>query len=538
MLRYAMKTNQVRVRYAPSPTGLHHIGGARTALFTWLFAKSQERDPKLPARYASQREAGGRIHPNDPKMDSTLQQAQGQPEQSRGATSSPPGKGVFILRIEDTDRERSKPEFEEDIKNTLTWLGIDWDEIYRQSERSSLYEEHLKKLFDDGWVYYCFCTKEELEAERQAMRAQGLAPKYSGRCRHLTKEEIERKLGAGPEKSPNDLGVKEPYVLRLKMPETKLTFKDLIRGQISFDTTLIGDVIVAKDFNQPLYNFAVVVDDALMNITHVIRGEEHISNTPIQIIATQALGFSLPQFAHLPLILNPDRSKMSKRFADTAIHDYIKQGYLKEAMINFLAFLGWHPKEDKEVMSLDEIIKEFDLKRVQKGGAVFNVEKLDWLNGYYLRHLDVEELVKRAQEFVSQEWQLTPLIINSVKGRIEKLSELQALIHFYFELPKYETNLLRWRNGDLNQALRGLNEALILIEALPGDKFKDGILEEEILKQVEEDRRGDVLWPLRVALSGQAASPGPFEIMGVLGKEESIKRVKLAIDQIKQTEEK
>lgn len=468
------KTSQIRVRYAPSPTGLHHIGGARTALFTWLFSRGE--------------------------------------------------RGTFILRIEDTDRERSRPEFEEDIKNTLSWLGINWDEFYRQSERIPIYEEHLRKLFNDGWVYYCFCTKEELEAERQAMMAQGLAPKYSGRCRHLAKEEVEKKLGA-----------KESYVLRLKIPETKLTFKDLIRGPISFHTSLIGDVIVAKDFNQPLYNFAVVVDDALMNITHVIRGEEHISNTPIQIVATEALKFNLPQFAHLPLILNPDRSKMSKRFADTSVKDYIDRGYLKEAMVNFLAYLGWHPKEDKEVMSVEEIIKEFELSRVQKGGAVFNPEKLDWLNGYYLKNLPIEKLLPRARAFVPPDWQLTPVILNSARGRITNLGELKDLVEFYFQLPDYPITLLQWREADLKTTAVNLARALELVSIIPEDKFNQNFLEESLMAAISRENRGDILWPLRVALSGAKASPSPFEIMEALGKEESIRRINLAVDRAVKT---
>ncbi|MBI3088932.1 MAG: glutamate--tRNA ligase [Candidatus Colwellbacteria bacterium] len=461
----------VKVRYAPSPTGPHHIGGARTALFNWLFARRE--------------------------------------------------KGIFVLRIEDTDRERSKPEFEEEIKNTLQWLGLNWDEFYRQSERLPLYEEHLKKLLNENWIYYCFCSKEELEAERQAMMAGGLAAKYSGRCRNLSKEQVQKHLEAG-----------ESYTLRLKMPETKLTFKDLIRGQITFDTTLIGDVIIAKDFNQPLYNFAVVVDDALMNITHVIRGEEHISNTPLQIVLAKALELPLPQFAHLPLILNPDRSKMSKRFADTSLKEYIDGGYLMEAVVNFLAYLGWHPKEDKEVMGLEEIVKEFDLNRVQKGGAVFNPEKLDWLNSHYMKNLPLEELIPRARQFVPPEWQMTPAIVNSVRGRIKDMSELKELAAFYFQLPEYPANLLQWQEADLPATASNLLRALELVSAIPEEKFNQKFLEESLLAAIVRENRGDILWPLRVALSGLKASPSPFEIMEALGKEESLHRINLAIEKI------
>ncbi|MBI2012840.1 MAG: glutamate--tRNA ligase [Candidatus Colwellbacteria bacterium] len=461
----------VRVRYAPSPTGPHHIGGIRTALFNWLFARQE--------------------------------------------------KGSFILRIEDTDQERSKPEFEEDIKNTLSWLGLDWDELYRQSERLPIYKEHLEKLFNEGWVYYCFCSKEELEAERQVMLAQGLAPKYSGRCRALNKDEIQKKLKN-----------QEGYVLRLKVPETKISFRDLVRGEITFDGSLMGDIIIAKNFDQPLYNFAVVVDDALMNITHVIRGEEHISNTPIQVLLVKAFGYKLPRFAHLPLILNPDRSKMSKRFADTALQEYVNRGYLKEAMINFLAYLGWHPKEDKEIMSLEEIIKEFDLTRVQKGGAIFNLEKLDWLNGYYLRHLAVGEFIKRAGPFISSNWSLTPAIVRSVQDRVGDLSELNELVKFYFELPDYDTNLLRWKDADPETTSANLKHGLKLISKIPEENFNSKFLEEKLLAAIPQESRGDILWPLRVALSGQKASPGPFDILAALGKKESSRRINLALEKI------
>ena len=317
---------QIRVRFAPSPTGPFHIGSARTALFNWLFAKANN--------------------------------------------------GQFILRVEDTDKERSKPEHEEDIKMGLEWLGFTWDEFYKQSERTEIYEKYLRELLDKNKLYYCFCSKEDLEAERQAMMSQGIQPKYSGKCSALESDEVEKRLSN-----------REDHVLRFRVPNDTISVKDVIRGMVKFDTTLMGDIIIAKDLNNPLYNFTVVVDDALMKITDVIRGEDHLSNTPKQVLIAEALGFESPRFAHLPIILNPDRSKMSKRFSDTALSDYINQGYLNQAMVNFLAYLGWHPKEDKEIMNIDELVKEFDLGRVQKGGAVFNAEKLEWLNSYYVSHL-------------------------------------------------------------------------------------------------------------------------------------------------------
>ncbi len=463
---------KARVRFAPSPTGWLHIGGARTALFNWLFARSLGGD--------------------------------------------------FILRIEDTDKERSKPEFEEDIKTGLTWLGLNWDEFYRQSERIGEYRRHLEDLLRQGWLYYCFCTKEELEAERQVMMAEGLAPKYSGRCRSLSKEESERRLARG-----------EASVLRFKVAETKLTFKDLIRGNISFNTSLIGDIIVARSLDEPLYNFAVVVDDALMRITHVIRGEEHISNTPRQILLAKAIGAEPPQFAHLPIILNPDRSKMSKRFSDTALKDYIAAGYLKEAMVNFLTYLGWHPKEDKDVMTIEEIIKEFDLKRVQKAGAIFSVDKLGWLNTHYLKELPVEEFIRLAQPFLPGTWQLNPAMIKAIRGRLEKLADLKELVNFYFELPDYQPELLKWQNMTLEQVAENLEKASVLIADLSKDKFEEKTLEDYFLERLKGENRGEILWPLRVALSGKAASPGPFEILAALGKEESLRRVEKALSKAK-----
>ena len=397
---------KVRVRFAPSPTGPLHIGSVRTALFNWIFAKAND--------------------------------------------------GSFILRIEDTDKERSKPEYEKDIKDGLTWLGLEWDEFYRQSERSDIHRKYLEKLLEEGRVYYCFCTKDELEIERQTMLTQGLAPKYSGKCRTLKEDEVKKRLDEG-----------ESHVIRFKVSKTKIQFKDLVRGNISFDTSLMGDMVVARNLDEPLYNFAVVVDDSLNEITHVIRGEDLISSTPRQILVMKALGFNVPQFAHLPMILNPNRSKMSKRFSDTALSEYRKEGYLKEAMINFLAFFGWHPKDNKEIMSVDEITQEFDIGRVQKAGAVFDIDKLNWFNSNYIKELDVPTFMELVKEYLPKEWKITPEMAESVKGRVEKLSEVKDLVDFYFELPDYDTSLLRWKGGALRDAALHLKESLEFLEEIP-----------------------------------------------------------------------
>ena len=463
------KQDKIKVRFAPSPTGRLHIGSARTALFNWIFAKAND--------------------------------------------------GVFVLRIEDTDKKRSKTEFEEDIKDGLTWLGLDWDEFLRQSDRAGIYREYLEKLLDEKKIYYCFCTTEELEDERQIMLTQGLAPKYSGKCRNVADADIKKRLEKG-----------DGHVLRFKVHGANIRFKDMVRGDISFDTSLMGDMVVARDIDRPLYNFAVVVDDSLGGITHVIRGEDLLSSTPLQILITNALEFDVPKFAHLPMILNPDRSKMSKRFMDTALVDYINDGYLKEAMINFLAFMGWHPKEDKEVMGIEEIIKEFDMGRVQKGGAVFNIDKLNWLNSNYLKGVEIPAFIEMAKKYLPEDWKLTPSMASSVKGRVEKMSEVGELVGFYFKLPKYDIELLKWKKGSVSDAVNHLKEGLEFIKEIPEDKFTKEFLEKEILGKLPKESRGDVLWPMRVALSGNSVSPSPFEIMEALGKDESERRLNEVIE--------
>ena len=463
-----MPYEDVRVRFAPSPTGPLHIGSARTALFNYLFAKA----------------TGGK----------------------------------FILRIEDTDFERSKEEFTQNIIAGLSWLGLSWDEFYKQSERISIYRGYLENLIEEGKAYPCFCSKEDLEAERQAMLSQGLAPKYSGKCRAIPKEEAAKKVEAG-----------DSYVIRFKTPETEVSFKDLIHGTIKFETAPIGDFVIARNFDQPLYQFAVVVDDMLMKINHVIRGDDHISNTPKQILIAKALGAEIPHFAHIPMILNPDRSKMSKRFADTSLQDYIDKGYLNEAIVNFLALLGWHPQDDQEVMSMEEIIKKFDIARVQKGGAVFNSEKLDWFNTYYLSHLPDEKLLEEAKKFLPSEWNVNSKMLDSVKTRTKNLSELKEALAFYFELPEYPKDLLRWKEETNERVAENLRETLKLLEDTEDDLFTEKALEAKIMFMLGEKSRGEWLWPLRVSLSGQKNSPGPFEMMGALGKAESVRRVQAGI---------
>jgi len=451
---------EVRVRIAPSPTGHFHIGTARTALFNWLFAKKNG--------------------------------------------------GCFILRIEDTDLERSDSRYETDILESLKWLGLDWDEgPYRQSERLAVYEKYINILLKQGSVYYCFCTKEELAAERISQLTNGHAPRYSGRCRSLDQKTVKEKLKRG-----------EPSVLRLKVPTVKVSFKDTIRGKVSFDAGLIGDIVVAKNTRAPLYDLAVVIDDEEMKISHVIRGEDHLPNTPKQLIIQEALGFSRPKYAHLPLILDPDRSKMSKRFSATAIAQYRKDGYLPEAVVNFLFLLGWHPADDQEIFSEKEMIKKFELERAQKSGAIFNVEKLDWLNSQYIRKLTNKELAGKLDLKPNSK---NLKIIALLKERLTKLSDFQSQAGFFYELPDFPSDWLPWKDNTKEEAKTFLQMIYDL-----GSK----IGEAPVRILADKWGRGEVLWPLRVALSGQKASPGPFEIMAVLGKRETLRRIRLAIGKL------
>ncbi|PIR89371.1 MAG: glutamate--tRNA ligase [Candidatus Harrisonbacteria bacterium CG10_big_fil_rev_8_21_14_0_10_40_38] len=493
-----------RVRFAPSPTGNLHIGGARTALFNWLYARKHE--------------------------------------------------GVFVVRVEDTDKERSLPEYEENILENLEWLGIDWDEgpqltknlelktenelgkfgPYRQSERSEIYEKYAKKLIEEKHAYWCFCTKEEIEAMRQSQMTQGQPPKYSGRCRGVPTSEAEKRMSDG-----------ESAVLRFKMPEAKVSVNDMIRGKTVFDLSLSGDIVIARSLDDPLYNFAVVIDDSEMQITHVIRGEEHFSNTAKQVALIEALGFHVPHYAHMPLILNPDKTKMSKRFSDTAVSEYKKDGYLPEALFNFLALLGWHPSaeqsadengEEREIFTKDELVKLFEIERVQKAGAVFNGQKLDWMNAQYIKSLSQKDLLVAIKNVSTipdglSESQIDRLLSFSME-RMKKLTDFIELSDFFFELPDYEPKMLIWQDAPASVVAETLESVEKIISNVSDDSFNANRLLEVLSEISDRVGRGAVLWPLRVALSGKEASPGPFEIMDVLGKNETLSRIGVAIKKL------
>lgn len=480
-----MGSTPVRVRIAPSPTGYLHLGTIRTALFNFLFARKE--------------------------------------------------KGEFIIRIEDTDKERSLPIFEQDILDGMKALGLVWDEgpdvggdfgPYRQSERKEIYRKEIEKLLDEKKAYWCFCTKEELEEQKQAMLSSGVFPKYAGVCRNLSQEEQEQKRKEG-----------RSGVIRLVTPNhTHIEFTDMIRGKISVNSDMIGDFVIARSVDDPLYNFAVVVDDAHMKISHVIRGEDHISNTPKQLLIANALGVSEPKYVHLPLLLAPDRSKMSKRKMETSFNEYLKEGYLPEAIINFLALLGWHPDDDREILSLDEIVELFSLKRVQKGGAVFNVEKLDWFNAEYIKKLSLDELLEHLEHYVPEHWKEQKEIFQRAlaveRPRLKKLSEFEAAARFFFERESYEPDLLIWNHLEKGAIIDNLQVVRALLDGVEEKDFTTQSLEGVLMPIAQERGKGDVLWPLRVALSGRKNSPSPFEILGVLGKKESLDRIDAAIEKL------
>lgn len=489
----------LRVRIAPSPTGSLHVGTARTALFNYLTAK----------KYG----------------------------------------GTFILRIEDTDLERSEIKFEKDILDYLKWLGIEWDEgvetggkygPYRQSERLDLYEKYVQKLLEEGKAYHCFCTPDELEAQRSDMMARGMAPIYSGRCAQLTSEEVEKNKSTG-----------KTSIIRFRMPSETVTFEDLVRGKVSFDTKLIGDIAIAKDLRTPLYNFAVVVDDELMKISHVIRGEDHLSNTPKQIMLQKALGFKIPAYGHLPLLLGTDRSKLSKRHGTTSIKEYKEAGYLPEAIFNFIALLGWNPGNDEEVFDREALVKSFTFERIQKSGAIFNIEKLNWLNSVYIKKLSPHEMLARAVPFLEQKGLAQALLGEKFKlasgeevegkwlervvaleqPRLKKLSDIGEATLFFFKPFTVEAELLHWKSMTDEELRQSLEWSKEIVSA---QKTQDSAaLEAAFRKAAEEKTKNDLgalLWPLRVALSGQRTSPGPFEIIKILGREETLKRIQRAID--------
>lgn len=509
------ESKSIRVRFAPSPTGPLHIGGSRSALFNFLFAKKNN--------------------------------------------------GKFILRIEDTDKERSEQRWTDEILDQLRWLGIEWDEgpdiggefgPYKQSQRTEIYKKYLEKVLAENKAYYCFCTEEDLEAKRQEQMSRGVAPKYDGTCSHLSKEIIEKNLSEG-KKSVIRFRIVPPQRDPASGGKNLVKFNDLVRGEVEFDASLLGDVVIAKDLETPLYHFAVVIDDYEMQISHVIRGEEHLPNTPRQILIQEALGIEKPVYAHLPLMLNMDKSKMSKRQGDVAVSDYRKNGYLPEALINFMVLLGWNPGTEKEFFTLSQLEKEFSIEKVQKAGAVFNIQRLDFLNGFYIREKSIDKLAELCKPYLKEAGLLVAgqvseskleKIVEVSKTRMKKVSDIVELSDFFFkDKLSFEKDLLKWPRHERGPAVAGneMGEGDIKNSLQVSEKILSEIktwelseIEKELLAGVDklnteknypEKNKGYLLWPLRVALSGKEFSPSPFEIADILGQEKTIKKIQHAI---------
>lgn len=476
--------NKPKVRFAPSPTGPLHIGGARSALFNYLFAAHQD--------------------------------------------------GQFVVRIEDTDLERSRREYEDEIIESLRWLGISWSEgmieggengPYRQTERLEIYHKYIQQLLDQGDAYYCFCTQEELEEERHAQLASGEMQRYSGKCSKLSNQEVKERFAAGLKPS-----------IRFRVPEHKTyVVEDLVRGTVSFESDNSGDFIIAKSDGIPVYNFAVVIDDVLMGITHVIRAEEHLSNTPRQLMLYDAFNFTRPEFAHISLILGSDRQKMSKRHGATSLVQYRNMGYLPEALFNFLALLGWSPEGEQEILSQEEIIKAFTLDRVAKSPAVFDMDKLNWVNQQYLKKKSTPELAMmlmpylKSSEYAADVDKLDDyrygLLVDAVRDHLVCLSEVTQYVDVFFRDAVYEEEAL--------QALSG--ESVLTVLETFRDELPHFAEPEEIkafIKSIVKKLKlkpKDVFMPLRSALSGQTHGPELPYLISIWGREEALDRINKAI---------
>lgn len=502
----------IRVRIAPSPTGFVHVGNLRTILYNYLFAKHY--------------------------------------------------KGKFIIRIEDTDQSRLVPKALENLLRVLQWAGIEGDEgpyltkdgkikekgdlgPYTQSKRLEIYKQQIQVLLDKNKAYYCFCPKQRLDDLREDQRKNNLPPKYDNFCRDLSKKEAQAMLDAGT-----------PYVIRFKMPENRdVVFSDLIRGEIKVNTKDLDDYVLIKSDGFPTYHFANIVDDHLMKITQVMRGDEWIASTPKHVLLYEAFGWQPPQFAHLPILLSKSKKKLSKRDGDTSVQDFIDQGYLKDAFINFIALLGWNAGTEQEVYTLSELTKQFTLDNVHKAGAVFDLDKLDWINGIYLRKLSADEFYEKCLPYLLKAGIVTvkkeSLEINSTgekvkpsyvkdilsleQSRIKKLDEIAEAVKFFFDQElTYEAKDLIWKKSDKKTTLTSLKSLVTLLQQTDESSF-----DAEKLKALISDfmgknsiDTGSLLWPMRFGLSGRAKSPDPFELAGAMGKEKTLKRLDAAIKKL------
>lgn len=477
----------VRVRFAPSPTGSLHIGGARTALFNWLYA----------------RRTGG----------------------------------TFVLRIEDTDQERSTAASAAGILDGFRWLDIDWDEgpevggpvgPYFQSERRHTYLEHLQTLLANKQAYRCYCTPAELEARREEARKAGRPPRYDRRCADLTADQAAQFEAEGRKSA-----------VRLRVPDGQTVINDLVRGQVVFQNSEIDDFVIFKSDGMPTYNFAVVIDDHLMGITHIIRAEEHLSNTPKQVMTYNYLGWELPEFAHVSMILAPDRSKLSKRHGATSVQEFRDQGFLPESIVNYIAFLGWSPEGEHEVMPLTDMVKQFSLERVNPTAAIYDVKKLTWMNGIYMRDGDLDRLTDLVVPFMIRAGVIADApdaaghaylkqLVGAARDRAKTLIELaDALAYFYQDTFEYDEKGLRKHFAARGTAAL-LREAATTLAGLP--EFTVAATETAYRELIEQKGigGGELIHPTRLAITGRTIGPSLFDVMNLLGRERTLARLEQA----------
>lgn len=480
---------KLKVRFAPSPTGPFHIGGARSALFNWLVARHAD--------------------------------------------------GTFLVRIEDTDLKRSTKESEENIKDSLKWLGMNWDEgidvggphgPYRQTERLDLYKKEVQRLLDEGKAYYCYCSAEELEVSRKAQLDAGKTPIYDEHCRHLTEEEKAKYEAEG----------RKP-VVRLKVRKDGVfAFDDMVRGHVEFQAAGVGDFIIMKSDGIPVYNFAVVIDDAFMEVTHVIRAEEHLSNTPRQLAIYEALGYKPPKFGHISLILGEDHKKMSKRHGATSVTEYRNMGYLPEAVVNYLALLGWTPKGEQEIFTEEELIKQFSMKRVSSNDAVFDINKLNWINFQYMKKLDADQLYDLIVPFLVKAGYVDAAVSEEKKDWLKKVIWFMK-DHIYFagqaadELRFFFEDMPKITDEDILAVMKEETSGKLLKAFIEDLKTLETFDQAEIKKcfnacMKAQGTKGKAAYePTRIALTGATQGPGMFEMMELFGREKTMDRLEAAL---------
>ena len=483
---------QFRLRFAPSPTGYLHIGGLRTALYNYLFAKHN--------------------------------------------------KGKFILRIEDTDRTRYVEGAIENLIESLNWAGIEYDEgvfledgklvqkgdygPYIQSERLDIYKKYVDELIEKGDAYYCFCSKERLDSVREEQKTKGLIPRYDGFCRNLSLEEAQKRIENG-----------EEYVVRLKLPHNKdIKFHDMVRGDIVINTDDMDDQVLLKSDGYPTYHMAVVIDDHLMNITHIVRGEEWLPSTPKHVYLYEVFGWEKPTYVHLPTVLNKDRKKLSKRHGDVSVEDFRAKGYLPEGLVNYLALVGWSPEDNEEIFNMNELIEKFSFERVSKTGGIFDIDKLDWVNGHHIRDYDIDKLTKMSipyliesgyidEKVAEENYDWVKTIIITIQESLSKLSEIPEKVEIFFNneiKPEDEKAMEMLKGEQVPNLLNAFKEELSEIEEIDEDFAKT------IMKKIQKStgvKGKNLFMPVRIALTGNSHGPELVNIIYILGKENILKRI-------------